>query len=165
MKTPEGFAAELQREKLLKTIDEIVSKYRVRLSVSFDYRFYVRWLPAGPPKLTKAEREPYKDSGGQIDGFPIGEMGAIQVVLEMATAGTLDRIRQCQNVKCRKWFFATTNKKVVCGDACRFQKYVEGKGKEEFKNERKEYMSTYRRNPKVKSRLKARRKKQPKKEK
>jgi hypothetical protein len=44
----------------------------------------------------------------------------IRLILTMTEAGTVGRIRECI---CGKWFFAQTNKKRVCSDACRFQKF------------------------------------------
>ena len=51
---------------------------------------------------------------------------------------------------CGRWFFALTNKKAVCSDACRFQKFKQGK--DAFNEERAEYMREYRSNPRVKAR-------------
>jgi hypothetical protein len=42
-------------------------------------------------------------------------------ILRMTEAGTIDRVRQCV---CGRWFLAESNKKRVCSDACRFQKFM-----------------------------------------
>lgn len=46
-----------------------------------------------------------------------------RIVLEMAACGTIDRVRQCENPKCRKWIMVTSTNRVTCSDACRFAKY------------------------------------------
>jgi hypothetical protein len=71
----------------------------------------------------------------------------VKLVLDMTEDGTLDRVRQCF---CRRWFFAQTNKKTVCSDACRFQKFKHGDQKR-FKKKRAAYMREYRNNPRVKA--------------
>ena len=59
---------------------------------------------------------------------PIGPHTAVQVILEMTVAGSIDRIRQCENPTCRKWIMVTSTKRVTCSDACRFAKYQMQKG-------------------------------------
>lgn len=145
VESPEKIGREVRKAQLQKTINQALRKCRFLLYVRVDYRFNVSWLPARPTKLTKAEISRYRESGNQVGKLPIGEMGAIQFVLEMATAGTVGRIRQC---RCGKWFMAKTNKKVVCSGTCRFKKYQE---KESFKEHRREYMRNYTRNPKVRA--------------
>lgn len=72
----------------------------------------------------------------------------IKVLLEMTEDGSIERIRRCL---CGQWFFALTNKKTVCSDACRFQKFKQGKA-EQFKKERAAYMRSYRKSPILKKR-------------
>jgi hypothetical protein len=70
----------------------------------------------------------------------------VMMILRMTVAGSLSRVRQCF---CGRWFFAETNKKVVCSDACRFQKFKQAH--QDFNEQRAGYMRAYRSNPKVKS--------------
>jgi hypothetical protein len=144
-----GIGREVRKAQLEKTLNQALNN-RFRPCVSVDYRFNVIWLPA-PAKPTKAQISRYRDSGNQLSKFPISEMSAIQIALEMATAGTVGRIRQC---RCGEWFMANTNKKLVCSGACRFKKYQE---KKEVKEKRKMYMKTYQQNPRVKARRKLQR--------
>jgi len=58
----------------------------------------------------------------------------IKSILDLLESGALARVRQCI---CRKWFYATSNKKQVCSDACRARKFSEG-------TNRSEYMRGYR---------------------
>ena len=83
----------------------------------------------------------------------IPAIGAIKLTLEMLTNGMLDRIRQC---RCGQWFFAASNKKTVCGDACRFHTFRE---KDSFKTHRAAYMREYRQNSAVRKRIKSKVKK------
>jgi hypothetical protein len=58
----------------------------------------------------------------------------IKIILDLMETGTLARVRQCI---CSKWFYAESNKKKVCSDACRARKFSEG-------TDRTEYMRAYR---------------------
>ncbi len=100
--------------------------------------FSVRWWP--DPKRP-VEIVISKD----VDFAPVGPHAAIQITLELLREGSLSRIRRCDNPACGKWFFATTNKKSVCNDACRVQKH-------QLKQGQANYMRDYRANPKVKLR-------------
>ena len=71
-----------------------------------------------PPEIARALRA--CKSGLE----PITEHSAVHIILEMTVAGSIDRIRQCENPNCRKWIMALTGKKVVCDNACRFAKYA-----------------------------------------
>ena len=79
---------------------------------------------------------------------PVFHIDIIRVMLAMSEVGTLGRIRKCI---CGKWFFAQTNKKQVCSDACRFQKFQNSKQEDPktFKRNHTKYMREYR---KVKAR-------------
>ena len=57
----------------------------------------------------------------------------------MQTAGTLDRIRKCQ---CGLSFFAQSNKKAACSDACRVAKFMQSSAT--YKEDRAKYMRKYR---------------------
>ena len=48
---------------------------------------------------------------------------ALQVILEMTGAGTIDRIRRCENPNCGKWIMAVSAKRLTCSDACRIAKF------------------------------------------
>jgi hypothetical protein len=73
--------------------------------------------------------------GGEI---VIPDVSAIRLTLELLGNGMVDRIRQC---RCKQWFFAASNKKNVCGDACRHQQFRQ---KDRFKADRAIYMREYR---------------------
>jgi hypothetical protein len=71
----------------------------------------------------------------QRHGEPLSahfHLDMIRLILSMTEAGTVARIRKCI---CGAWFFAQTNKKRVCSNACRFQK---------FNSEHADYMRSYR---------------------
>jgi hypothetical protein len=59
---------------------------------------------------------------------PIGPHSAVMIILEMTGAGTVDRIRRCDNPDCLKWIMVTNSKRVTCSDVCRFEKYKKQKG-------------------------------------
>jgi hypothetical protein len=65
---------------------------------------------------------------------------ALKVIADLDSDQMLQRLRQCQ--ACEKWFFAPSNKKIFCGDACRSEKFK--RDSQTFKNDRAEYMRRYR---------------------
>jgi len=67
---------------------------------------------------------------------------ALEMISLLASAGTLWRMRQCQ--KCGNWFFAATNKKVSCGNACRKAKF-KAMDPDAFRSKRAEQMRNWRR--------------------
>lgn len=131
--TPKIFSYEIKASRLLTAVNDALGKFQFRPALGGRYR--VNWLPARPHAFTDSEVKRAQQSGK----LPTPPLAAVQLLLEMLEAGTLDRIRQCF---CGRWFFATTNKKRVCSDACRFQK---------FNDQRAEYMKEYRKNPRVKA--------------
>lgn len=152
LQNPVEWERELEREKLDKSIDQMLQNYHFRPVVSGSYgQLHVRWLIANEPKVSQAQMKSFREAGGGIGNFPIDATAAIQIMLEMAVAGTLGRVRRC---RCGLWFLATTKKKVVCSDSCRFKKY---QSKDEYKQERREYMRDYMKKPDVKMRRKLQR--------
>lgn len=147
-----GIKHEVQKAKLTQRIDTILQQYRFVPAVSVDYRLVVSWRPSAAPELSEAEMKALRASPGDLSKFPIGETAAIQAVLEMAAQDMLDRIREC---RCGNWFMATTNKKQVCSDACRFEKYRDD---QEAQEKREAYDRKYNKNPKVKQRRSKQRK-------
>jgi hypothetical protein len=143
---PEGWTRERKREDLEKQVNDTLIRYRFRPVIGADYRLHVYWLIANKPRISKTQMAAFRSSQGQINKTPLDETAAIQIVLELATSGDLTRVRQC---RCNRWFLATTTKKVVCSDACRFNKYRE---RDEFKEQRRKYMREYMRDPEVKQR-------------
>ena len=93
---------------------------------------YVSWRPT--PALG-AQRDLKRLDKQRHGDLPLVyfHLDMIRLILSMTEAGTIGRIRKCI---CSTWFFAQTNKKRVCSNACRFQK---------FSCERADYMRRYRR--------------------
>jgi hypothetical protein len=112
--------------------------------------YRVDWIPGSIQTAAEVERSL---NAGDL---PISSLGAVKIVLEMTEAGTLDRIRKCP--VCQRWFFAQTNKKAVCSDACRFQKFKQNPTLNKPKD-RVTYMQKYRKNPRVKAKAKAKKEK------
>ncbi|MGC2112649.1 MAG: hypothetical protein WA655_24230 [Candidatus Korobacteraceae bacterium] len=139
---PDVMKVEIRRGILEGELNDALRQYRFRPSVSAFYQFSVHWLPDVRPTMTKLEIERWKTAGQ----LPIGEVGAIQIVLDLASLGLLDRIRRCEvpyskgPELCGNWFMAINNKKRVCGDNCRVRKGQYGDG---FKQKRRSYMRKY----------------------
>jgi hypothetical protein len=71
----------------------------------------------------------------------VSPASALKVIAELASNQILERMRQCE--ACMKWFFARTNKKMVCSNACRLAKFKEA-DQQTYKQNRAEYMRHYR---------------------
>ena len=136
--------AELRRQSdLQRELYELLSKFEFHPEVTFEpregmYRPLVNWLPLYRPTART--------------GKELAALLGIQELMEVVKGGALDRLRRCTARDCQHWFYAHTNKKVVCSDSCRFRKY---QSKQETKEKKRDYMREYFRNPKVKARLRA----------
>jgi len=140
---PQVQAAEIKRGILEGDLDKALELYKFRPAVSSLYQFSVHWVPVGRHHLTKREIAAWK----LAQKLPIGEIGSVQVILDLASQGLLDRVRQCEaphrdrpTGRCGNWFVAVNNKKAVCGDSCRVRK---GQDSDEFRKKRREYMQNY----------------------
>ncbi len=136
--------AELRRQSDLQhELHKLLSKFEFHPEVTFEpsegmYRTLVGWEPLLRPT-------------DQTDGEFFALL-RIHNLMEVVKGGSLDRLRRCTAPDCQRWFYAHTNKKVVCSDSCRFRKY---QSKQETKKKKRDYMREYFRNPKVKARLRA----------
>lgn len=83
---------------------------------------YVSWLPAPASDAQPDLKRLGKHHSGDLPSVYF-HCDMIRLILSMTEAGTVRRIRKCI---CGKWFFAQTNKKRVCSNACRFQKFSKG---------------------------------------
>jgi hypothetical protein len=115
-------AYELKQRSLASKINEALRRFEIvlGLEVSELGLSIVSFLahPVSPAKH-KAVIAQFTKSG--VRAF--GPHTAVQVILEMTGAGSIDRIRQCENPNCRKWLMVTNTKRVTCSDDCRFAKY------------------------------------------
>jgi len=155
LENPIEWEMELERERVEMSINRMLQNYRFRPVVSAYYGLDVSWFIANKPRISQAQMRSFRAAGGGISNMPMDETAAIKIMLEMAAEGIIERMRRC---RCGLWFLATTLKKAVCSDACRFKKY---QSKDEYKQERREYMRSYMRNPIVKARRKKKAKEDP----
>jgi hypothetical protein len=184
IETEEGFKADVRRSLLERDLNNALSEYHFRPSVSLNYRFpavsakrikeawksnpdllprpigqrfSVTWLPIGPHRLTKTEIAAWK-ANSQV--LPLGEMGAVQTILDLAAAGLLTNLRRCMQPHaklpdgfCGRWFMAMKSNKDCCSAACRVRK---SHRKEGFKEKHRKYMSEWYWHPQVVKKRKAR---------
>jgi hypothetical protein len=183
VETKEGMNASLQISMLEKNLDNALKAYRFRVSAGLTYRFpavsakritkawktnrdllpkpvgqrfSVTWRAIGPNPLSRDEIAAYKANPGLM---PLGEMGALQAVLGLATAGLLHDLRRCKQPRadspegfCGRWFMAVKSNKDSCSAACRVRKSHQ---KEGSKEKRRNYMREWYRHPQVVKRRKA----------
>jgi hypothetical protein len=118
-------AYELKQRSLASKITEALRQFEVFLGLEVsELGISTVYFPAFPVRSRKAVIAQFTKSG--IRAF--GPHTAVQVILEMTGAGTVDRIRQCENPNCRKWLMVTSKNRVTCNDACRSAKYQLKKG-------------------------------------
>jgi hypothetical protein len=90
------------------------------------------WWRRAPDRHPRRDAQPLAGKRLSEMATPVFHLDIVRLVLNMTEAGTVGRIRKCV---CGTWFFAQTNKKRVCSDACRFRK---------FNSEHANYMRRYR---------------------
>jgi hypothetical protein len=141
--TDEIFAYQTKIDGLLKLVNELLG----------DFRFTPALIGPDVAVVWRATRKP-RATRGQIKrargAMPVHPHSAVRILLEMTEMGTLDRVRQCP-VCGRRWFFAQKNKRMFCSSNCRVEKHLAKQKTPAAKEDRKEYMKEYRKNPKVKS--------------
>lgn len=108
---------------LRKAINDHLREFQVTPVLGGSYPLFVSWHHA--PGHSPPDARPL--TGQVLSAMPVPSFhpDILRLVLDMTEAGTVGRIRKCI---CGKWFFAQSNKKQVCSNACRFQKYQTLKG-------------------------------------
>jgi hypothetical protein len=115
-------AYELKQLSLASKITEALRQFEIFLGLEVSEQLGIStvWYPARPiSSKHKAVIAQFTKSGARA----FGPHTAVQVILEMTGAGSIDRIRQCGNPNCRKWIMVTSTKRLTCSDDCRFAKY------------------------------------------
>ena len=119
--SPERRAYELKQRSLASKITEALRQFEIFLGLEVsELGISTVYFLAHPVRSAKQKAVIAYFTKSGVRAF--GPHSAVQVILEMTGAGTVDRIRRCEN--CQKWLMAISGKKVVCDDACRFAKYV-----------------------------------------
>lgn len=125
--SPERRAYELKQLSLASKINEVLRQFEVFLGLEVsEMGLSTVYFLAHPVISAKQKAVIAQFTKSGIRAF--GPHTAVQVILEMTGAGTVDRIRRCENPDCHKWIMAISGKKVVCSDACRFAKYAAKQG-------------------------------------
>jgi hypothetical protein len=120
--SPEWRAYELKQLSLASKITEVLRHFEIFLGLEVsELGISTVYFPAFPVSSAKqkAAIAQFTKSGVRV----FGPHTAVQVILEMTGAGTVDRIRRCENPNCHKWIMVTSTKRVTCSDACRSAKY------------------------------------------
>ncbi len=146
----------VQRRNLIHHINANVEEFVFTVRLEFSKgdaaseNYVLHWRQSPYPRATHSRVAP------PVTGRNLGTISpsiAVIEILEMQTAGTLDRIRKC---RCGRWFFAQSNKKAVCGNTCRAEKFKQSSPT--YKDDRAKYMRKYRkRKADAKAKAKAKR--------
>lgn len=124
-RSPERIAYERQQATLLTRVNEAVRKFEAHPRLeAHEAGLTSVWASTRPLHPTMVQALRAFKSGPP----PIGPATAIAIILEMTVAGSITRIRQCENPGCQKWIMVTSTKRLTCSDDCRFAKYQMQKG-------------------------------------
>lgn len=121
-RSPERIAYERRQASLLTQINHLVL-------CKFEVVPYLKLSEQGLVNLWSAVKPLSRAMAQALRAFksntpPISQHSAVQIIVEMTVAGSIDRIRQCENPNCRKWIMAVSRKKIVCDAVCRFAKFA-----------------------------------------
>jgi hypothetical protein len=144
--SPEWRAYELKQLSLASEITKALRQFEVVLGLEVsELGISTVYFPAFPVSAKqKAVISQFTKTGARV----FGPHTAVQVILEMTGAGTVDRIRRCENPNCCKWIMATSAKRVTCNDACRFEKFKMQPGSRA--NDMRRSRETHKNNPQLK---------------
>ena len=78
---------------------------------------------------------------GDSESYSFGEEDVVLKILELATHGSLHRLKTCKHIGCEKWFYARVRHQHFCSFKCQ---QVHFRSSPESKHKRKLYMRTYR---------------------
>lgn len=132
----------VQRRNLIRAINSHLEEFVFAVRLGFSKgdvsseNYVLNWRQSPYPRASQSRVAP------PVIGKNLRTISpsiAVIQILEMQTAGTLDRIRKC---RCGHWFFAQSNKKVVCSNACRAAKFKQNSPA--HKEEHAKYMRQYR---------------------
>jgi hypothetical protein len=130
---PEKYQLQLEIDKRQSVITNELARYQFRPAVYPQWnngRWTVTWLIQ-----SKTQRAPKLRRGVmQID-----DGAALQLILDFARAGNLDRLRRC--LRCNKWLYAKFRHQNFCSASCQQKHYAHSK---EWRVKRRDYMRNYR---------------------
>ncbi len=106
------------------------------------YKFHVMLLPMWiePPKFWHTVWEMDSGRGEKKGRQELSEAQVIQSIFNLASAGYLNRLRQCG--QCEKWLYASKISQKFCSFKCQQKKYTQSP---EWKEHRRRYMRQYNR--------------------
>ena len=148
--SPEWRAYTLKQMSLASKITGVLRHFEIFLGLEVsELGISTVYFPAFPvSSAKKAVIAQSTKTGARV----FGPHTAVQVILEMTGAGTIDRIRQCENPDCHKWIMVTSTKRVTCSDACRSAKYQMQKGSRA--NDMRKSREMHKNHPQLKKRKK-----------
>jgi hypothetical protein len=120
---PEKYRVQLEIDRLQASINERLARYRFWPHVLSPHQ--ARWVVAWSPKRRGA-------------GYEMGEEKALEIILNLARAAHLNRLRTCTH--CQRWLYAKFRHQTFCSTKCQQLQYTQT---EEFKANRRLYMRRY----------------------
>jgi hypothetical protein len=129
---------------LLRRINRQLAPYVFRRQLPTSFFVYEDEPPALWTNQSRPELKPPTSRKGAIEGrygIPLSDEYVVTLVLEVAEAAALNRIRQCPN--CHQWFMAHRSDQEFCKGECSRESYYEAN-----KQKWPEYQKAYRKNQK-----------------
>ena len=112
---------------LLRKINRVLARYTFRRQLPTSFFLYDDETPALWTNESHPERWPAKRGArGTVRtqyGIPITAEHAVALVLDLAEAAALDRLRSCPN--CRRWFMARRSDQQYCRGECSRESYYQ----------------------------------------
>jgi hypothetical protein len=145
---PNPILKKLAPEKYSKQLDIDERRFRINRELG-GYRFLPFVIP--PVKIAPwtskhwtvgwqiQSRTPERRKTQSPGEFLLGEGEALQMILDLAKAGLLNRLRRCS--RCHKWLYAKFRHQSFCSTICQQKHYAKS---EEWRAKRREYMRRYR---------------------
>jgi len=132
---PAKYQLQLEIDKRESLVNRQLARYRFLPHASphgTGGRWRVTWEIISP-RVSNRDR-----TGLGQDALPEGLV--LQLILDFARAGYLNRLRRCSN--CRKWLYARFRHQTYCSTKCQQIHYTHS---DEWRRKRREYMQEYRR--------------------
>jgi len=131
---PEKYAPQMEVDRRELSINQKLAQYQFVPFASAPVgsrRWAVTWLIRS--------RMPRRRPGFPLNPMEVDDGMACQMILELARAGWLNRLRRCQ--RCHNWLYAKFRHQTFCSTKCQQKHYAQS---EEWKAKRREYMREYR---------------------
>lgn len=125
-------------EKYRREMDISDRTWRLNRELA-QYQFLPHVFASGSRRWVVIWKIRSRTQRSQKPSSQLDEAGALQLILDLAKAGYLERLRQCH--QCQKWLYAEYRHQNYCSTKCQQKHYARS---DEWKAKRRDYMRDYR---------------------